>query len=664
MIGGSLERKDAVCRVECRESGSEEWMISGSVEWRKRCSVEWRGMERMSKGSVDALDEMKKKAQERWKDKKEGEHKEKAMSQYLQSEMNKFQDAYVVTVSSWLPITDLSDDEYVTVCLNVQQSQKLAEEFSEIGACVDSGSKLDIHKHAEHVKLTMESNVFLEGITEGAVEVQCSVCRFLTVDSAGNPVLLETKGRGILFKQATSTIVSLSNLLSAGCSVHFEQGQPSDQQYGGTITCPDGTKAEAVHHENYLSTVKSLKAKISDANPYTEALLDMAEEVEPKRESVFPSNLKAVEEVDQKMMQVIHDKWGHPSNSKMERIVQYYKRTRKGFPPCFLKALRKFKCKSCAMAKSARVYKKTKRMKLKMANNKRRKNHSSCKAKTVEQVLLENELTKEEHEDEMFNAFAGNELHMDYAHSISLGYFKERYYLWFVVGGKNFMWATTTTTQMELEDLMQDFLSISNLKICKVRTDNEFTASTKFKTYCRRKGIVLCPAASYTHTMQARAEGVVKICKDLVRTALLANNAPARFWPFALLHVCHVYNYWPGANSPSQWESMTTSNFFFNINRDLHQFTCYMVAKLHSYHPLVVANKTHADRGLEGAFLGWHDSTLTCLMYSFQLQRILQVQDTVFDHDDEYLFLDPACLVSRGMLTDDMVREMLETDLK
>eukprot|EP00961_Rhodomonas_salina_P022564 303395-Rhodomonas_salina.1 len=99
---------------------------------------------------------MKKKAQERWKDKKEGEHKEKAM--YLQSEMNKLQDAYVVTVSPWLPITDLSDDEYVTVCLNVRQSQKLAEEFSEIGACVDSGSKLDIHKHEEHVKLTMESN--------------------------------------------------------------------------------------------------------------------------------------------------------------------------------------------------------------------------------------------------------------------------------------------------------------------------------------------------------------------------------------------------------------------------------------------------------------------------------------------------------------------------
>eukprot|EP00961_Rhodomonas_salina_P171583 2313481-Rhodomonas_salina.2 len=164
--------------------------------------------------------------------------------------------------------------------------------------------------------------------------------------------------------------------------------------------------------------------------------------------------------------------------------------------------------------------------------------------------------------------------------------------------------------------------------------------------------------------MQARAEGAVRICRDKVRVSLKASNAPPRFWPFVLMHFCRTYNYWPGAHSPLQWEAMTKSNFAFNIERDLHLFACYMVAKLHTYHPLVVINKALADRGLEGAFLCWHDTTLTCFMYSFRLQRVLRVQDAVFNHDDEYPFLNPDVLVTPGILTDDAVKEMHETDLK
>eukprot|EP00961_Rhodomonas_salina_P189546 2557730-Rhodomonas_salina.1 len=78
---------------------------------------------------------------------------------------------------------------------------------------------------------------------------------------------------------------------------------------------------------------------------------------------------------------------------------------------------------------------------------------------------------------------------MDYAHSISLGYFKERYYLLFVVGQRNFIWATPTTTRMEPEELLRDFLSVSNLKIGKIRTDNEFTASAKFTAFCKKRGM-------------------------------------------------------------------------------------------------------------------------------------------------------------------------------
>mmetsp|Transcript_13208 Transcript_13208/g.31021 ORF Transcript_13208/g.31021 Transcript_13208/m.31021 type:complete len:127 (-) Transcript_13208:337-717(-) len=59
-----------------------------------------------------------------------------------------------------------------------------------------------------------------------------------------------------------------------------------------------------------LSTVKSLKATISDSNPY-KALLDLAEEVEPKRESAFPSDLLFV--VGGKNFM-----WATPTTTRME----------------------------------------------------------------------------------------------------------------------------------------------------------------------------------------------------------------------------------------------------------------------------------------------------------------------------------------------------------
>lgn len=51
-------------------------------------------------------------------------------------------------------------------------------------------------------------------------------------------------------------------------------------------------------------------------------------------------------------------------------------------------------------------------------------------------------LIEEVNDGDFLNAFNGEEeLHMDYAHPILIGYSKERYYLIFVVGGANFMWA-------------------------------------------------------------------------------------------------------------------------------------------------------------------------------------------------------------------------------
>eukprot|EP00961_Rhodomonas_salina_P268839 3633000-Rhodomonas_salina.1 len=53
----------------------------------------------------------------------------------------------------------------------------------------------------------------------------------------------------------------------------------------------------------------------------------------------------------------------------------------------------------------------------------------------------------------------------------------QRSYTWTTPTGRNFMWATPTTTRMEPEELLRDFLSATALRISTIRTDNEFTAS-------------------------------------------------------------------------------------------------------------------------------------------------------------------------------------------
>eukprot|EP00961_Rhodomonas_salina_P222027 3002560-Rhodomonas_salina.1 len=133
-------------------------------------------------------------------------------------------------------------------------------------------------------------------------------------------------------------------------------------------------KAADLHHHKYVSSLKGSRTCVADTNPYS-VLLELAYETEPDHQSTDPVDIENVSTINKKIMQMIHDKWVHPYNTKMERIVSYYKR--RGFPPGFLRVLHHFKCKVCACYKSVRVYKHTKCMKEKMANtkanNKRRK---------------------------------------------------------------------------------------------------------------------------------------------------------------------------------------------------------------------------------------------------------------------------------------------------
>ena len=129
-------------------------------------------------------------------------------------------------------------------------------------------------------------------------------------------------------------------------------------------------------------------------------------------------------------------------------------------------------------------------------------------------------------------------MHIDYAHSITLGRNKELYYLIVVIDSIDFTWAQPSPNRSEPEDLIHDFMTLTGIKVGHVRADGagEFARSSTLKAYCTRHNIVIEEVPAYTHTFHARAEGAIRICKDKVRAFLRRANMPRRFWPDALLH--------------------------------------------------------------------------------------------------------------------------------
>eukprot|EP00961_Rhodomonas_salina_P164617 2217946-Rhodomonas_salina.1 len=67
------------------------------------------------------------------------------------------------------------------------------------------------------------------------------------------------------------------------------------------------------------------------------------------------------------------------------------------------------------------------------ANNKRRKPSQGgdcAKEHTVEQQVLEAKITEISEEDDLLQAFRSEELHLDFAHLITLGYFMAKVCRW------------------------------------------------------------------------------------------------------------------------------------------------------------------------------------------------------------------------------------------
>mmetsp|Transcript_30789 Transcript_30789/g.63725 ORF Transcript_30789/g.63725 Transcript_30789/m.63725 type:complete len:429 (+) Transcript_30789:837-2123(+) len=254
-------------------------------------------------------------------------------------------------------------------------------------------------------------------------------------------------------------------------------------------------------------------------------------------------------------------------------------------------------------------------------------------------------------------ALAQHVLHIDHAHTLSLGFNGQRYYLVMVIDGVDFLWASSSKHKSDPETLLDEFLRFTNIKIDKIRMDaaSEYATSESFQLWCASRGIVMCSTAGYNHTMQARAENAVRITKEHIRCMLKHANMPFQFWPWALTQFCRVYNYWPSKGHAPPWVMLGDHRFSQSLHSDLHPFGCYLIGKLPREHP-AVKNTTLSDRGLEGAFLGWDLSTPTVWLWSFRLRKPVQLHDPVF-YDHLFPFDDPSCLINKDMTADD-VNEM------
>ena len=372
-------------------------------------------------------------------------------------------------------------------------------------------------------------------------------------------------------------------------------------------------------------------------------------------------------------VRLCHDRDGHPSKNKHRQI--YLARQGRGFPPNFLALLDHFKCETCAVTAGARQYRQSKRVKERGYHKKGKQGVESkrarvcaqeaapaqtgtcdsacaccsyagtdaaaaqvtCFANAVRNVAARASGSAPANRPSRLMEVPKNRMHIDWANSITVGRNKERYYLIIAIDSIDFTWAQTSTSRLEPEDLIHEFLTMTGLKISSIRADGagEFGKSSSFQAYCKLHNITIEEVPAYTHTFNARAEGAIRICKEKVRALLRRANMPRRFWPDALLHWCRTYAHWPDAAGHTAWEKLDDLGphaLCHDLKRDRHIFGSYVTGHLPREHPHV-ADTTHDDRAEEGVFLGNDLTTPTFWLWSFKHRKAMRLSDPKhFDH--------------------------------
>jgi len=323
--------------------------------------------------------------------------------------------------------------------------------------------------------------------------------------------------------------------------------------------------------------------------------------------------------------------------------------------PKFRTEARKHRCPVCTLMKGARAYRKSKRMANKgKKQGKGRKPDSQQQTTTPAAALLTHADPQPTPEPRRRVRFAPD--------TKDVSRLPDDDFLMMVVDGVDFLWATPSKLTSTPELVIEDFIRNSGVKVDRIRCDDATVSrSDAFKQWCRSRDITICATAGYNHTMQARAEGAIRIAKEHVRCMLKTAGMPYKFWPWALTQFCRIYNYWPKKGHSPPWIMLQSHRFCQRLSRDLHTFGCYVIGHLPRDHP-EVRDTTHSDRGLEGAFLGWDLHTPTVWLWSFRKKKAIRMHDPVF-YDRRFPFKNPSVLLNRD-LSEDEVREMHAADMR
>jgi len=517
-------------------------------------------------------------------------------------------------------------------------------------ASIDSGANVTIVPDEKYVLSyeTGTTNVMgMSGPAQACPNVKVGIP---TVTRDGEPLLITIPGPSLLHTGANGLLLAHGPMQRAGFDIKMRPGNRHNPYDGGYIRIPDG-RVISLRFENDLyylpvhtpvtKPVAHPKRRVSmcalqpSPNPYQQLQDDSTD---PLTCGWTTADLTTS-----------HNAWGHPGTSKTDQIIATYPEL---FPkdPAYRAAARERRCPICDLMKGTRKYRKSKRMKQKQrkcANCVLQSAHLPVNSEATARVCAAHGAPKRVR----FAPDTSTRTRLaedDFLHA-----FQARSNLVMVIDGIDFLWASSSKTKSDPESLLEEFLRYTGVTISKIRMDaaGEFASSASFQKWCANRNIVMCSTAGYNHTMQARAEGAVRITKEHIWCMLKTANMPYKFWPWALTQFCRIYNYWPSKGHAPPWVMLGDHKFSQSLHRDLHPFGCYLIGTLPREHPLVT-NTTLSDRGLEGAFLGWDLSTPTVWLWSFRLQKPVKLHDPVF-YDDRFPFADPSCLVDDDTESDE-----------
>jgi hypothetical protein len=190
---------------------------------------------------------------------------------------------------------------------------------------------------------------------------------FPVIVADGSRHAISIRGKNIVATRTTDNILSLAVLLKAGYKVEFRIGTGLDPTDGGDLYTPKGERIAFVFSGNLWrlpmwsspSRCESTAGIPAHQNPFA-ALLNIPENVACTRAASQSSEVSPLELSVADHIRLCHDRDGHPSYNTHLRM--YKSREGRGYPANFPSLLAHFKCETCAITHGARTYRTSKRV--------------------------------------------------------------------------------------------------------------------------------------------------------------------------------------------------------------------------------------------------------------------------------------------------------------